>query len=136
MVKTKGEHHHCPASVYMLMKSEAVLEIHRWGFWLLKWGVGGRGGGGEPLVLLPSTCGLMQAMRPGQCTSTILQVSLSPSPPSSVSQQAWRRSMKQSALYVRNTPSLSHLFLSYLSISNPSISKPSVLSPWSVWLLK
>jgi hypothetical protein len=48
-VKTKSDHHHCPISVYTLMTSkiEAVIEIHRWGLWLLKWGVGGRYSTGE-----------------------------------------------------------------------------------------
>ncbi len=46
VVKTKSDHHYCPISVHILTtsKSEAVIEIHRWGLWLLKWGVGGRGG--------------------------------------------------------------------------------------------
>jgi hypothetical protein len=53
VVKTKNYHHHCPISVFILTtsKSEAVLEIHRCGLQLLKWGGGDRGErGGLPAV--------------------------------------------------------------------------------------
>jgi hypothetical protein len=47
LVKTKSDHHHCPIAVRILMTSklEAVIEIHHWDLWLLKWGVGGKRGG-------------------------------------------------------------------------------------------
>ncbi len=110
VVKTKSDHHHCPIPVYILTTSkiEAVLQIHRWGLWLLKWGVGSTGGEGGLLAVPPSTClasrwgGLPQAMRPGQWTFTILQLSLSLSPPSSVLQQAGRGLTKKSALHAHN----------------------------------
>ncbi len=44
LVKTKSDHHHCLISLYILTTSkiEAITEIHRWGLWLLKRGVGSR----------------------------------------------------------------------------------------------
>ncbi len=109
MVKTKSNHHHCPIPVHIFTtwKLEAGIEIHPWGLWLLKWGVVAGGERGL-LVVLPSTClasrwgESLQAMHPGQCTSTILQLSLSLSPPSSASQQAGRGSMKKSAIARNN----------------------------------
>ncbi len=55
LVITKRDHHHCPISVHILttLELEAVIEIHCWGLWLLKWGVGSGGRRGSLLYLLP-----------------------------------------------------------------------------------
>ncbi len=111
LVKTKSDYHHCPISVHILMTSKSrppqrsntqVSECSKVCGW--QGGAGGELLAAPPPPALVSRWGeLQRGMHPGHYSSTISQLSLSLSPPSSVSQQAGQGSMKKSALDVQNT---------------------------------